>query len=119
MLILDNEAALGKDAADFLRKDFYVDDGLKSVSSVDEAVDMIKRSQTICMHGGLRLHKFSSNSKEVLSLIPPEDRAIGLKDIDIFNDKLPIEFTLGVQWNIQSDMFQFRIVLNDKPLIRR
>lgn len=110
----DNEAALGKDAADFLRKDFYVDDGLKSVSSVDEAVNMIKRGQTMCMNGGLRLHKFSSNSKEVLSLIPPEDRAMGL-----LNDKLPVEFTLGVQWNIQSDTFQFNIVLNDKPLTRR
>ena len=115
----DNESTFGKDVADFLRKDFYVDDGLKSVSSVTEAVDMIKRSQAMCKSGGLRLHKISSNSMEVLSAIPAEDRAKELKDIDIFNDKLPIEFTLGVQWNIESDSFQFRITLDDKPLTRR
>lgn len=51
----DDESALGKDVADFLRKDFYVDDGLKSVSSVEEAVEIINRSQTMCMNGGLRL----------------------------------------------------------------
>ena len=33
----DNEESLGNAAADFPRRDFYVDDGLKSVSSVDEA----------------------------------------------------------------------------------
>lgn len=60
-------------------------------------------------------HKFCSNYKEVLSQISPED----MKDIDIFNDNFPIECTLGVQWNIKSDTFQSRIVLNDKPLIRR
>ena len=38
-----------------LRKDFYVDDGLKSDSSVEEAVEIINRSQTMCMNGGLRL----------------------------------------------------------------
>ena len=80
---------------------------------------MIKGSQNICSKGGVRLHKLSSNSKEVLSSIPVEDRAVGLKDIDIFNHQLPIETTLGVQWNIESDAFQFRITLSDKPLTRR
>lgn len=115
----DNEAILGQDVADFLRKDFYVDDGLKSVDSVEEAVHMIQGSQTMCKNGGVRLHKISSNSKDVLSAILDGDRAKGLKDKDIFDNTLPIEHTLGVQWNIQSDTFQFKITLNDKPLTRR
>ena len=73
----DNESTFGKNVADFLRKDFYVDDGLKSVSSVTEAVDMIKRSQAIRKSGGLQFHKISSNSMEVLSAIPAEDRTKG------------------------------------------
>ena len=115
----DNEHIFGEVVANFLRKDFYVDDGLKSVSTTEEAIKLVQQSQEMCRKGGLRLHKFSSNSKEVLCTIPPEDRASDLKDIDIFSDELPIEFTLGVQWNIESDAFQFRITLCDKPLTRR
>ena len=115
----DNEAKYGTAIANFLRDNFYVDDGLKSVSSVSSAVDMIKNCQAMCKDGGLRLHKFASNSKEVLANIPPEDLAKGLTDIDIFSESLPDERTLGVLWNIESDCFQFRVTLGDKPLTRR
>lgn len=73
----------------------------------------------MCAEGGLRLHKFVSNSKEVFNRISLEDRAVGLKDMNILCDKLPVERTLGVQWCIESDSFQFRIVFCDRPLTRR
>ena len=38
----DNEKEIGSTAADFVRDDFYVDDGLKSIPSVGEAVKLIK-----------------------------------------------------------------------------
>ncbi|XP_053376824.1 uncharacterized protein LOC128547728 [Mercenaria mercenaria] len=115
----DNEDDFGKDVADFLRYNFYVDDGLKSMPSVVDAVRLIERNQAMCKQGGLRLHKFASTSKEVLSHISSQDRANGLTNIDIFNQDLPVERALGVQWCIESDSFQFRIVLSDKPLTRR
>ena len=34
-------------------------------------------------------------------------------------DPLPIERTLGVQWCIESDVFQFRMEVKDKPFTRR
>ncbi|CAC5381870.1 unnamed protein product [Mytilus coruscus] len=102
-----------------ISKDFYVDDGLKSVSGVGEAVRLVKASQQMCSKGGLRLHKFRSNSKEVLKQIPPDDQASDIKNIDLLKDELPTTKTLGVQWCIESDSFQFHIVLNDKPLTRR
>ena len=67
----------------------------------------------------MRLYKFISNSKEVIAKIAPEDRAKGVKDLDLHSDILPIERALGVQWCVESDAFQFRIVLQDKPLARR
>ena len=115
----DSETHYGADVANFLRNNFYVDDGLKSVKSVDSAVDMIQKCQAMCRDGGLRLHKFASNSKDVLANIPREDLAKGLTDIDIFCESLPVERTLGVLWNIESDCFQFRVTLSDKPLTRR
>lgn len=116
---IDNECEFGSDAANFIRKDFYVDDGLKSVATVSEAASLIENTKSICAKGGMRLHKFISNSKEVIAKIAPEDRAKGVKDLDLHSDVLPIERALGVQWCVESDTFQFRIVLQDKPLTRR
>ena len=59
----DNEAAVGSAAADFLRRDFYVDDGLKSVASVEEANELANDIKEICKRGGFNLHKFTSNRK--------------------------------------------------------
>ena len=50
----------------------------------------------MCAKAGIRLHKFVSNTKEVLKVIPPEDSACGLQDLDLKFDQPPIERTLGV-----------------------
>ena len=107
----------GTNAANFVRKDFYVDDGLKAVSSVKTAVDLISNTQAMCAKAGLRLHKFSSNKKEVIQAVAPEDRAKGLLDLSC--DPFPIERTLGIMWCAESDTFQFRIIIQDRPLTRR
>lgn len=59
----DNEKNLGSEAAEFLRKNFYVDDGLKSVKTVKEAIVLIQKSKEMCKQGESRLHKFISNRK--------------------------------------------------------
>lgn len=42
-----------------------VDDGLKSVASVQEAVELANDIQEMCKRGGFNLHKFTSIRKEV------------------------------------------------------
>ena len=74
--------------------DFYLDDGLKSVPSVKTAIDLIRNTQAMCAKAGLRLHKFSSNKKEVIQAVAPEDRAKGLQELDLACDPLPLERTL-------------------------
>ncbi len=115
----DNQAEFGSEVANFIRRDFYVDDGLTSVSSVDEAVHLIDQSRALCDKGGLKLHKFVSNDKDVIAHIDPEVRAKDLKNVNIASDKLPVERVLGILWCIESDTFQFRVVLKDRPLTRR
>lgn len=100
-------------------RDFYVDDGLKSVATAEEAISLIERSKELCCGSGLRLHKFLSNSKEVLESIPADDRSKGLADIEIHQDKLPIDRTLEIQWCIQTDAFQFKIIPKDRLLTIR
>ncbi len=115
----DNEEDLGQSAAEFIRNDFYVDDGLKSVASIADAVALIEDKKELCRRGGFRLHKFTSNCKEVIEAIPLEDRAEGIQKMDLDTDALPIERALGVQWCIEKDSFQFRITLEDRPCTRR
>ena len=114
----DYQDEFGPDAAEFIRRDFYVDDGLKSVSGVDEAIKLIDNTKSMCTKGGLRLHKFISNNKDVIQHLETEDMAMDLRDVNLALDKLPVERTLGILWCIESDAFQFRIVLNDCPLTR-
>ena len=93
----DNEKEIGSVAADFVRDDFYVGDGLKSVPSASEAVKLIKDVKEMCRRGGFNLHKFVSNSKEVIHSIPTEDRADDIRNLDLGQDFLPVERALGVQ----------------------
>ena len=115
----DGESEFGEDIANFVRNDFYVDDGLKSVKTTGDAINLIMKSQAMCAKAGLRLHKFASNSVEVLEAVPAEDRAKEIKDLDLRHDTLPIQRSLGTYWCIESDTFQFRITLKDKPFTRR
>ena len=43
----DAEEEFGADAATFIHKNFFVDDGLKSVPTVSEAIPLIKASQVV------------------------------------------------------------------------
>ena len=114
----DNELEYGVDVANFLRDHFYVDDGLISVKSNDLAIDLIKRTIKLCDKAQLRLHKFVSNSEEVLVSVPPERRLNG-KEVDLRFDQLPMERTLGVEWCVQSDTFQFRGNVKESAMTRR
>ena len=115
----DGEEEFGTDAAAFIRKDFYVADGLKTVSTVPEAIQLIKASQAICSKACLRLHKIVSNKKEVLEAFPVDDHSKEIKELNLAVDPLPIERALGVMWCAESDSFRFRIELHDRPLTRR
>lgn len=99
------EETCGNAAADFNRRHFYVDDGLKSVPSVEQAKELIKNTKSLCQKGGFRLHKFTSNS----SSVPEEDRAVDAKDNLLVSNDTAIERALGVHWCIESDTLQFSV----------
>jgi len=115
----DGHAQFGDKVADFLHRDFYVDDRLTSIPAVPEAIKLIEDSQALCMSAKLRLHKSASNCKDVLEAPPKDDRAKDLKDLDLRHDTLPIQRSLGTFWCIESDTLGFRIELKDKPLSRQ
>ncbi|KAM4807850.1 uncharacterized protein WCC33_000269 [Rhinophrynus dorsalis] len=59
---LDGEKEYGVDARHFVERDFYVDDGLKSLPTDEEAIDLLQRTQGMLSEANLRLHKIASNN---------------------------------------------------------
>ena len=107
----DHESEIGNEPANFGRHDFYVDDGLKSVATVQDAVTLIRQMKEMCIRGGFKLHKFISNKREVIESVPAEDLAKGIKDRNRDEDPLPMERALGVHWCVEADTFEFHIIL--------
>ena len=97
------ESDFGIDVANFIKRDFYIDNRLKFVFTPEKVLSLIERSRALYKRNGLVLHKFLFNSKEVLKRIPLKAQAKGLTNIDLHKDSLPIERMLGVQWCIVSD----------------
>lgn len=62
--------------------------------------------------------KWSSNSREVLSSLPEQERAKEIKNLDLDRDELLIERALGVDSCIKSDSFKFRINVKTMPITR-
>ena len=92
-----------------------MDDGLISLSSDEELIDLINKTVSLCSKGGLDLHTFSSNSKFVMQYVSER------YDSELSTD-LPgptIERLLGVVWCVKRDTLQFRIIVDSKPFARR
>lgn len=63
---IDNSERYSSQVIDTIHHSFYVDDCLKSVASVEEAIKLIKDLRDACTLGGFTLSKLVSNSFEVL-----------------------------------------------------
>ena len=62
-------------AAKFIRRNFYVDDGVISVSDTASAIALANEVRELCSRGNLHLHKFLSNDRSVMESIPQAERA--------------------------------------------
>lgn len=96
-----------EDTIHFIRRNFYVDNKLASVASQSKAIQLVKESRELCSTGKFRLHKFISNSEEVMATIPKEECVEVAKDLNMAFGEYHMERVLGVQWCVTSDEFQF------------
>ena len=79
-IALDNVSSYSKEAINTLLRNFYVDDVLKSVPSVRNALTLIQEVRDLCKKGGFKLTKFISNKSNILFQIPVALRKDGAKD---------------------------------------
>ncbi len=116
---LEGEEKFGQDARQFVEQDFYMDDGLKSLPSPEMAINLLKRTQDMLAGSNLKLHKLASNSKEVMRAFPSEDYANSLKELDLGVNSLPIQRSLDLLWNLDTDGFNFHVQNDQRPYTRR
>ena len=100
-----------EEVSQFIRQDFYIDDGLTSV--VDESAAVINSVKSACRSRGFHLHKFASNRTEVLHRVDQvEDAAeadhpprVKLAEVE----EQTAQSVLGVQWNTEDDTFSINV----------
>ena len=110
----DNETHANQETLETVRGSFYVDDCLKSVDDVDMAIRLVKELDLLLKSGGFHLSKYVSS---LLSEICESDLSPTIVYLDF--DRLPVNKTLGVFWNADSDNFVIKVRLKQKPAARR
>ena len=115
----DNKGEFPEEVVRTVKRNFYVDDCLKSVKSAKNAVEFVHQLRSILSKGGFRLTKWLSNSSEVLDCIPRVERAPSVLDLDLDKVNPPIQRTLGLKWDLEKDEFTFKVTLRDRPNTRR
>ncbi|XP_041916525.1 uncharacterized protein LOC121680986 [Alosa sapidissima] len=118
-LAAQGEGEFSQAAARFIQRNFYVDDGLTSVESDTEAIQLVREARDLCKSGKLHLHKFVSNSKQVIASLPTEECVESAADLSLDLGQAKVERALGVQWCVASDTFQFRVTVKKNPFTRR
>ena len=112
-------SSYGQLAAETVKRNFYVDDCLRAVENVQEAIKLVSDLKAMLAEGGFRITKFASNSEEVIQSIAVEDRAKGVKQFNFDSDNSFYEKALGLTWDLKGDSFTFQTKLKDKPSTRR
>jgi hypothetical protein len=79
----------------------------------------VRGTQLTLATASLRLHKVSSNSVAVMEAFPAEDRAKDIRDLDLRQDALPAQRTLGVQWDLGNDALTLSVHPPEKPFTRK
>lgn len=102
----------------FVNRNFYIDEGLKSLPTVEAVADLLKKTQEVLSASNLRLHKIVSNKREVMEAFPSEDHANDFKILDLGSDALLMQRSLGLNWDLMSDTFTFKAADDDKSFTR-
>ena len=94
-----------EDVADLVTSFFYVDNYLNLVNCESLAIERCQRLTRLLALGGFRFTEWLSSSRTVLPSMESKERMV--PKIDLYLDDLPLEKTLGVQWDNERDQIVF------------
>ena len=93
-------------AANAIKRNFYMDDFIKSVNTVQEGINCFNQLQPLLSSYGFDLKKWISNSNEVNSIIPEDLRSSA--DVKTIEQEPTVNqpSILGLQWCVSDDSLQ-------------
>lgn len=100
-------------------RNFYVDDFLKAVPSVSQAVDLLRQVCDALSKAGFCLTDIKSSSLEVLRQISQDKVAEDVSEIDLDCLQKPVEKALGMIWSVEPDLLSPRVKVPDHALSKR
>ncbi|GFU49374.1 integrase catalytic domain-containing protein [Trichonephila clavipes] len=106
--LADEEKAEFPDAADVICNDSYMDDILSRESTLEGAKNLQTRLSQLLQRGGFELHKWVSNSPELL-----KDLSASSYVFDKEFQDAPVK-TLGMLWDPKVECLTYKVKINDK-----
>lgn len=98
-------------AAEFIKEDFYMDDGFSGANDENDAIKLVNDLTIIFNSMGLPLNKWKSNSQQLMNYVKGDDKFIFFEDPDKESEET--QTILGMKWNLESDVFTY-LVKNDE-----
>ena len=92
-------------AAETVLKSTYMDDSMDIVLDEKQGICLYRQLSCLLTKAGMHARKWISNSPNVLSEVPVQDRK---SEVDLDRDQLPCTKTLGVWWLAKEDIFTFK-----------
>ena len=115
----DNQHSFPPSVIHTVKRNFYVDDCLKSLPSEVDAIQHGDSLQALLSRGGFKISKWISNNRNVLETTPELERSKDIKNIDARKEELPVQRALGVQRCVETDSFRFQVYINSRPPTHR
>ncbi|GBM91350.1 hypothetical protein AVEN_7002-1 [Araneus ventricosus] len=96
-------------ASDVTQQDAYMDDIVSGASDLDTAKELQSQLHSMLKAGGMTLHKWSSNSKELWNSCASNDQ-----EHQFLSTTEPSVKTLGITWKPTEDTFTFKVSIIEK-----
>ncbi|XP_055543807.1 uncharacterized protein LOC129729321 [Wyeomyia smithii] len=110
--LADDEQHDFPEAAQVLRKDFYVDDLFSGAESIEKAIELREQLTSLLERGGFVLRKWASNKPAVLRDVSTDKLALE-PSVDLSRDQCIR--TLGLNWEPATDHYRYRISITSDP----
>ncbi|XP_018018481.1 uncharacterized protein LOC108675002 [Hyalella azteca] len=101
----------------YINESFYVDDGLRSVTSPECAIQVLTKAREMLFRHNIRLHKIVSNSPEVVNHFPATERAG--EPLHLEMQPTSVQRTLGVAWSTLNDAFMINVTIPQRSFTKR
>ena len=105
------------EACEYIRRNFYVDDGLGTAESVEASIKILQDARSLLAPYNVRLCKIVSNRREVTAVFPHTELAEVKSEVPLTSH--PSQSTLGISWNLEEDSLGLRFQVTAKPFNKR